>query len=116
MIPHDGIFYSSKHQCHPIVTVAVTHPSAQHRHFSQEFVAAVEAKVRPFLLVPFIFISSPILNFTCDGPINHQAIIAILPLTPELALQSAKHRHFALVFVAAVEAEASSFPRLAAVG
>jgi hypothetical protein len=76
----------------------------------------VEAGTSIFLLVHFIFISSPILNFTCDRPIIRQAIIAILPLTPELAHQSAQHRHFALVFVAVVEAEESSFPRLAAVG
>jgi len=51
-----------------------------------------------------------------DGPVIHQAITTILPPTPTLARQSAQHRHFALVFVAAVEAEESSFARLAAVG
>ena len=51
----------------------------------------------------------------CDGPIINHAITTILPSTPSLARQSAQHRHFTLVFVAAVEAEEPSFTRLAAI-
>jgi len=49
-----------------------------------------------------------------DGPIINHATTYILPPPTALARQSAQHRHFALVFVAAVEAEESSFARLAA--
>jgi hypothetical protein len=52
----------------------------------------------------------------CDGPIINHAITTILPSTPSFARQSAQHRHIFLVFVAAVEAEESSFSRLTAVG
>jgi hypothetical protein len=47
VIPHDGIFYYTKHQLLSYCRRPLAHPLAQLRHFAMEFVAAVEAEVRP---------------------------------------------------------------------
>ena len=60
---------------------------------------------------PPFYLRAPLL---VDGPIIHQAIINILPSTPASAHPPAQHYPFAPEFIAAVEAEESSFSRLAA--
>ena len=60
---------------------------------------------------PPFYLRAPLL---VDGPIIHQANINILPSTPASAHPPAQHYPFAPEFIAAVEAEESSFSRLAA--